>query len=78
MKITNITVVSIAALASEKAESAPYCLYAPNQSCYAEGWPSCCVSNTTDCPDEQPQCELVGSSYCTWYENGSNQRGYNF
>ena len=34
-----------------------YCTYAPDYSCYATGWPSCCSVDFTTCPEERPPCE---------------------
>jgi len=49
-----------------------YCTYSFDYDCYTEGKPACCLDDTTECPEEQPACDvsgnttLVGTSYCTY------------
>jgi len=38
-----------------------YCTYAPDPSCYKEGWPYCCVTMGVLCPREQPPCDVETS-----------------
>lgn len=57
-----------------------YCTYAPKRDCYTSGWPKCCIDDSLECPNEQPECEIgwpiVGNNYCTYspdyncYEKG--------
>ena len=46
-----------------------YCTYAPKRDCYTSGWPKCCIDDSLECPNEQPECEIgwpiVGNNYCT-------------
>lgn len=51
-----------------------YCTYAPDETCYTSGWPTCCGDETVECPEEKPPCDvdyppLLGSSYCTYAPN---------
>ncbi|KAL7426250.1 hypothetical protein ACHAXH_000825, partial [Discostella pseudostelligera] len=34
-----------------------YCTWGPDESCYANGWPACCM-NGEECPTELPNCEI--------------------
>jgi hypothetical protein len=49
-----------------------YCTYAPDKTCYANGWPPCCSQNGgVNCPKIRPDCTIEsltppGASYCTY------------
>ena len=57
-----------------------YCTYSPDTDCYVNnGKPECCLDDSTDCPEEQPPCDIVnspsptaapvplpGADYCTY------------
>ncbi|OEU13166.1 hypothetical protein FRACYDRAFT_219211, partial [Fragilariopsis cylindrus CCMP1102] len=59
---------------------ADYCTYSPDTDCYVNnGKPECCLDDSTDCPEEQPPCDVVnspsptaapvplpGADYCTY------------
>lgn len=36
---------------------------------HSTGWPTCCSSDNDDCPEEQPEYDMVGMSYCTHAPN---------
>jgi hypothetical protein len=45
----------------------PYCLYAPDKSCFAAGWPSCChKGDGSSCPTTRPICDLAPRGYCVY------------
>jgi hypothetical protein len=44
-----------------------YCTYAPDQTCYANGWPPCCSqSGGVNCPKQRPPCRStpIIPAYC--------------
>jgi len=51
-----------------------YCTSESDKTCYARGWPTCCLTkDRIPCPDEKPPCDEdsspLGSSYCTYAPN---------
>ena len=41
---------------------ADYCTYSPDTDCYVNnGKPECCLDDSTDCPEEQPPCDVTPS-----------------
>jgi hypothetical protein len=39
----------------------PYCSDSPNFDCYSDGFPSCCLTQEDDCPENEPGCDVTGS-----------------
>lgn len=54
-----------------------YCTYAPDKTCYANGWPPCCSKNGgVNCPKVKPPCR-VRPAYCTSYpDTNCYKNGY--
>jgi hypothetical protein len=38
-----------------------YCTYSPDTDCYVNGRPECCLDDSSECPEEQPPCNVVSS-----------------
>jgi hypothetical protein len=38
-----------------------YCTYSPDADCYVNGKPECCLDDSSECPEEQPPCNVVSS-----------------
>jgi hypothetical protein len=45
-----------------------YCTYAPDKTCYANGWPPCCSQKGgVNCPKDRPPCTIDAlPAYCTY------------
>jgi len=43
-----------------------YCTYSPDPACYSNsGKPECCMNEFIDCPEEKPDCDVVGTDVPT-------------
>eukprot|EP00751_Fragilariopsis_kerguelensis_P043100 CAMPEP_0171025498 /NCGR_PEP_ID=MMETSP0736-20130129/33674_1 /TAXON_ID=186038 /ORGANISM="Fragilariopsis kerguelensis, Strain L26-C5" /LENGTH=550 /DNA_ID=CAMNT_0011465757 /DNA_START=249 /DNA_END=1901 /DNA_ORIENTATION=- len=43
-----------------------YCTYSPDPACYSNsGKPECCMNEFIDCPEEKPECDVVGTEVPT-------------
>ena len=38
-----------------------YCTNSPDTDCYVNGRPECCLDDSSECPEEQPPCNVVSS-----------------
>ncbi|KAL7448688.1 hypothetical protein ACHAWC_000834, partial [Mediolabrus comicus] len=51
-----------------------YCTFSPNTDCWKSGWPKCCKGGQSNCPKQQPACDITPQkvgSYCTGSPNWS-------
>ena len=53
---------------AKELDGVSYCTFAPDNTCYTDGWPSCCSSDAENCPQTKPACDIPasGNSYCTY------------